>query len=109
MWSENQEELFKDSKIDIHNIISNREDVYEYLVNHSIEHEVAIDIVKQLSKSRTSKSNELWQRYVDIMIEHDCDDVFMDVLSKILYISGRGQAESECIFAIDESNYYVEK
>lgn len=55
------------------------------------------------------KSNELWQRYIDIMIEHDCDDVFMDVLSKILYISGRGQAVSECIFAIDESNYYVEK
>lgn len=108
-WSKNQEELFKDSKIDIHNVISNREDVYEYLVNHSIEHEVAIDIVKQLSKSRTSKSNELWQRYVDIMIEHGCDDVFIDVLSKILYIFGRGQAVSECLFAIDESNYYVEK
>ena len=43
------------------------------------------------------------------MVEHGCDDVFIDVLSKILYIFGRGQAVSECLFAIDESNYYVEK
>ena len=43
------------------------------------------------------------------MIEHGCDDMFIDVLSKILYIFGRGQAVSECLFALDERNYYVEK
>lgn len=59
VWKENQDELFKDGKIDIHSVISNREDVYEYLIQHSIEHDVAIDIVKQMSKARTSSSNEL--------------------------------------------------
>ena len=106
VWKKNQEELFKQGKIDIHNIISNREDIYEYLINHSIEHDIAIDIVKQLSKSSTNKSNELWQRYINIMKEHNCDDMFIDILSKLLYISGRGQAVSECLFALDEANYY---
>lgn len=106
VWKKNQEELFKQGKINIHNIISNREDIYEYLINHSIEHDVAIEIVKQLSKSRINRSNELWQKYLNIMKEHNCDDMFINVLSKMLYIFGRGQAVSECLFALDEVNYY---
>ena len=107
MWKENQDELFKDGKIDIHSVISNREDVYEYLIQHSIEHDVAINIVKQMSKARTSLSNELWQKYVDIMKEHKCDDMIIDILSKVLYIFGRGQAVSECLYVLDEKNYYT--
>ena len=107
VWKENQDELFKNGKIDIHSVISNREDVYEYLINHSIEHDVAIVIVKQMSKVRTSKSNKLWQKYVDIMKEHDCDDMFIDIVSKVLYIFGRGQAISECLYALDKANYYM--
>ena len=106
VWKKNQEELFKQGKINIHNIISNCEDIYEYLINHSIEHDVAIEIVKQLSKSRINRSNELWQKYLNIMKEHNCDDMFINVLSKMLYIFGRGQAISECLFALDEVNYY---
>lgn len=107
VWKDNQDELFKDGKVNIYNIISNREDVYEYLIQHSIEHDIAIDIVKQISKARTSKSNVLWQKYVDIMKKHDCDDMFIDILSKVLYIFGRGQAVSECLYAVDETNYYI--
>lgn len=107
VWKDKQDELFKDGKINIYNIISNREDVYEYLIQHSIEHDIAIEIVKQMSKARTSKSNVLWQKYVDIMKKHDCDDMFIDIQSKVLYIFGRGQAVSECFYAIDETNYYI--
>ena len=107
VWKENQDKLFKDSKIDIHSVISNREDAYEYLVKHSIEHGTAIDIVKQMSKARTSKSNELWQKYVEVMKQHNCDDMFINILSKVLYIFGRGQAVSECIYSLDETNYYM--
>ena len=105
-WTENQEALFKDGKIDIHSVISNREDVYEYLINHSIKHDTAIDIVKQISKARTNKHNELWQKYVETMKKHNCDDMTIDILSKILFIFGRGQAVSECLYAQDEMNYY---
>ena len=107
VWKENQDELFKEGKIDIHSVISNREDVYEYLIQHSIEHDTAIDIVKQMSKARTSSSNELWQKYVGIMKEHNCDEMFIGIISKVLYIFGRGQAVSECLYALDETNYYT--
>ena len=107
VWKENQDELFKEGKIDIHSVISNREDVYEYLIQHSIKYDIAIDIVKQMSKARTSSSNELWQKYVDIMKEHNCDEMFIGIISKVLYIFGRGQAVSECLYALDETNYYT--
>lgn len=55
---------------------------YYFITQHSIENDTAIDIVKQMSKARTSKSNELLQKYVDIMKKHDCDDMFTDILSK---------------------------
>ena len=106
VWKENQDKLFNDGKINIHNLISNREDVYEYLIQHLIEHTVAIDIVKQMSKARTSSSNKLWQKYVVIMKEHNCDETFINVVSKVLYIFGRGQAISECLYALDNMNYY---
>ncbi len=106
VWKKNQEELFKQGKIDIHNIISNREDIYEYLIDHSIAHNIALDIVKQLSKSKT---NKLWQSYINIMKEYNCDDKFIDILTKTLYISGRGQAVSECLFVLDKTNYYLEE
>ena len=35
-----------------------------------------------------------------------CDDMTIDILSKILFIFGRGQAVSECLYAQDEMNYY---
>jgi DNA polymerase III alpha subunit (gram-positive type) len=60
-----------------------------------------------MSKARTSKSNELWQNYVEVMKEHNCDNMFIDILSKVLYIFGRGQAISECLYALDETNYYI--
>ena len=33
--------------------------------------------------------------------------MFIDILSKVLYIFGRGQAVSKCLYAIDETNYYI--
>ncbi len=109
VWLTNQDRLFEQGKINIQNIIATREDVYEYLLEHSIESCIALDIVKFLHHVRNSRSNRLWNKYVTIMKKHNCEESFIEIISKILYISGRGQAVSECLFALDKSNYYDEK
>ena len=108
VWLANQDRLFDQGKINIQNIIATREDVYEYLLEHSIESFIALDIVKYLYHTRNSRSNRLWNKYVTIMKKHNCEESFIEIISKILYISGRGQAVSECLFALDKSNYYEE-
>ena len=36
---------------------------------------------------------------------YNCSEVFIDIVSKILFISGRGQAVSECLFVMNMINY----
>lgn len=107
-WKLNQEELYKANKIAKKNLISNREDIYEYLLNHSIDNETALDIIKILTNGTIKSESKLWKKYIKIMKENKCDDMFIDILSKIIFISGRGQAVAECLYALDENNYYTE-
>ncbi len=109
VWNYNQEDLFNIGKIDINNIIATREDIYEYLLAHTIDVDIALNIIKYLRTSRNQMSNELWKKYMYVMKEHNCDEMIIEILSNIQYISGRGQAISECLFAIDENNYYNEE
>lgn len=108
LWKENQEILYKEGKITIKNLISSREDIYNYLISHNIDNDISVDIIKLICKSRNNESSCLWKRYVDIMKNHNCDDLFIDVISRVLYIHGKGQAISECIYALDSDNYYIE-
>ena len=50
----------------------------------------------------------LWNKYIKLMKEHNCDEMFIDIISKIRFISGRGQAVSECLFVLDKDNYIDE-
>lgn len=109
VWNYNQEVLFNIGKIDINNIIATREDIYEYLLAHTIDVDVILNIIKYLRTARNKMSNELWKKYMDVMKEQNCDEMIIEILSNIQYISGRGQAISECLFAIDENNYYDEE
>ena len=107
VWNYNQEDLFNIGKIDINNIIATREDIYEYLLAHTIEVDTALNIIKYLRTARNQMSNELWKKYMRVMKEHNCDEMIIKILSNIQYISGRGQAISECLCALDEANYYI--
>lgn len=109
VWKENQEELFNKGKIDINNLIATREDIYEYLLEHNIDIDNALNIIKYLRTGRNNISNELWKKYMSIMKEHNCSEMIIEILSKIYYIFGRGQAISECLFALDEKNYFDEE
>lgn len=105
-WKNNQDVLFEDGMINLQNIIASREDIYEYLQKHNIDSQVSIDIIKHIISNRNNENNQLWNNYVKLMKEKNCSDIFIDIISKILFISGRGQAISECLYSLDERNYY---
>lgn len=109
VWKLNQDELFKEGKININNLIATREDIFEYLLAHSVDRDIAIDIINYLLRGYKRVSSYVWQKYEKIMKENKCDDMFIQILSKILFIFGRGQAVSECLFVLDEDNYLYEK
>ena len=105
VWNNNQDLLVKEKKIDINNLIATREDILEYLLNNSIERKKSLEIVDFIRKGYASKNKSKWKEYVDIMKKHNCKDIYIEIFSKILFIYGRGEAVSECLYALDKNNY----
>ncbi len=107
VWNNNQNKLVKEKKINLNNLIATREDILEYLLNHKIERKIALEIVAFISLGKKKKEPNKWDEYVKVMKEHNCDDMFIDIFSKILFIFGRGQAISECLYVLDKDNYCI--
>ena len=108
-WHGNQEFLFKAKKININNLIATREDIFEYLLNHNIARNKALEITNFISLGKAQKDPIIWNQYIELMKEHNCEDIFIDIFSKILFLFGRGQAVSECLYVLDKNNYNMEK
>lgn len=108
VWNYNQDVLVKNGKIKLNNLIATREDIFEYLLAHSIKREKALEIVNFIRKGRQEKEPKKWNEYVKLMKKNNCEDLFIDIFSKIKFIFGRGQAVSECLFVLDKENY-IEK
>ncbi len=109
VWKYNQDILVLEGKITLANLIATREDILEYLLEHSIDKGAALEIVNFIRKGLPKKDTGKWNDYVEIMKNHNCEDMFIDIFSKILFIFGRGQAVSECLFVLDKANYLVKK
>lgn len=108
VWKCNQDLMIKNNMLNLKSIISNREDIYEYLIAHSISSEVALEIIKFLNTMHIAYYHNIWGKYVDIMKQNKCEDRFIDIIEAIDYVSYRGQAISECLFVLDKANYYNE-
>lgn len=109
VWNNNQDKLVKEKKINLNNLIATREDILEYLLNHKIKKDIALDITMFISLGKSQKDPIKWEQYIKIMKENKCEEIFIDIFSKILFIFGRGQAVSECLYALDKNNYCKDK
>lgn len=101
LWKNNQEEL----NLSIESIISNIEDIYDYLMEHSIDKTSILEIINLILTKSITSSVYLWNKYVELMKNHNCDDVFINTLKKVFKISGRGDSISECLFVLDKNSY----
>ena len=105
VWNYNQEELFDKGLINIRNLISCREDIFEYLIDHNIDKNTAIEIIDIIRKGQQQIKYDKWKEYIDLMLSHNCEEMYIDIFSKIKYIFSRGQAISDCLFAQYKANY----
>ena len=104
LWKDNQDELYKQGKLTTNDLITSVDDIFDYLVKHEVDKDIAIDIIRTL-KQHLGNSSYVWNEYVKIMKEHNCDDTFIKILNKLIAVYGRGEAISECLFVLDENNY----
>lgn len=105
-WPFEQYKLFRKGIVNIKNLISNREDIYDYLIERGIEKKLAAKISTFIGteKHYMTKYSKEWDNYRNIMIENNCEEWFVDVCTNLKYLPGRGQAISELLFRLDEKN-----
>lgn len=102
-WTNNQDKLYKEGKIEIKNLISCKEDVYEYLLKHDIDKDEAIDIIWSISplyKDKLAFENE----YIDLLKEHKCSDTFISIITNIYYLAYKGENISKYLLEKEKNN-----
>ena len=99
-WSDNAYELIKNEGKKVDEVISNREDMYNYLLNNDIDKDLAYDIVefvrmgkifkggntRKLDKNINKDYNNKWNEYKKIMQEHNIPDWYIKSAEKIRYM-----------------------
>lgn len=103
-WKNNQDVLFISNKLNINTLITSRDDIYDYLIKRNIDKDLAVDIIKIICR-HNDKTSYIWKEYLKIMRDNGCEEIFINVIIKLLSINGRGEAISECLFILDKNNY----
>ena len=113
VWNNNQDVLFRSGIISLNDIISNREDLFEYLINHNISDDISLEIMTFIRKGRGFSDFDVinnctdmrlkkiwndperlkkWNYYKEIMHKNKCDDWVIDVCSNIIFLPERNMA-----------------
>lgn len=108
-WNYNAETLIEKEHKKIDEVISNREDMYNYLLDNGIEKNTAYEIVEFIRDGKLSKRCDLWKRnrdkyyielkekwdeYKKILQEHNIPEWYIKSAEKIRYISPKSYSIS---------------
>ncbi len=90
-WTDNQELLFKDGAVKFDELLGNREDVYEYLLDRGIEKEMAYTITEHVRKGKV-KSFGWKPEMTDAMDRANIPNWFRKSCELIRYLFPRAHA-----------------
>ncbi len=106
VWNDIQKDLFMNHKITINNLITCKEDVFDYLIKHKIDRDKAIEITNFIGSGKYQGDFlEEWLKYRKIMDKNHCDLWFYKICSEIRWLPSRGRTISDCLYALDKNNY----
>ncbi len=105
-WTYNASTLIEKRYKKVNEVISNRADLYNYLVSNGIESNTAFDITEFIRKGKASRGRSLWQHtrdrykelndkweeYKKILKEHDIPEWYIQDAEKISYLFQKSHA-----------------
>lgn len=121
MWTYNAESLIKNEHKNANEIISNRADMFNYLVKNGIEKHTAFEIVEFVRKGRTSKKRilwrnninrykeltEQWEKYKVLLRKFDIPEWYISNAEKIEYMFPKAHAIGYTINAFKIAWYKI--
>lgn len=95
VWLDNAKDLLKSGTIDLAEVIADREDVYETLLNHGVEKEMAYNIAEFVRKGKVSRKG--WApEMLEAMSAANVPEWFIKSCEKIKYLFPRAHSLMFC-------------
>ena len=112
-WTCNASSLIENEHKRVDEVISNRADMFNYLVNHGIEKSKAFDIVEFVRKGKIARGRNLlprnqneyrkinaeWEEYKILLKKHNIPEWYIESAEKIKYLFSKAYAIGNTINA----------
>lgn len=106
-WLENGEELLDEGIADLENIISNREDIFETLMQYGMESDIAFDIADFVRKGKMRRSTDRGNALRTVMSEYDIPSWYIHSCEKIMYLFPRAHSAEYVIMELGALYYKI--
>ena len=100
VWLNNAQEFIRQKKATLSQVITVRDDIMNYLIDQGIEKGTAFKIMEFVRKGRPSKDPEGWQKFSDLMKEHNVADWYIESCRRIKYMFPKGHAVAYVMMAM---------
>ena len=100
VWLNNAQEYVRNGTAKIGEVISVRDDIMNYLIDHGVEKSVAFAIMEFVRKGQPTKNKEKWKEYATLMKEHKIKDWYIESCEKIKYMFPKGHAVAYVMMAV---------
>ena len=100
VWLNNAQEFIRQKKATLSQVITVRDDIMNYLIDQGIEKGTAFKIMEFVRKGRPSKDPEGWQKFSDLMKEHNVAEWYIESCRKIKYMFPKGHAVAYVMMAM---------
>ena len=100
VWLNNAQEYVRNGIAKIGEVISVRDDIMNYLIDHGVEKSIAFSIMEFVRKGQPTKNREKWKEYANLMKEHKIKDWYIESCEKIKYMFPKGHAVAYVMMAV---------
>ena len=100
VWLNNAQEYVRAGKTTLSEVISVRDDIMNYLIDHGLDKSLAFTIMEFVRKGQPSKNKEKWNEYAKAMKEKNIKEWYIESCEKIKYMFPKGHAVAYVMMAV---------
>lgn len=100
VWLNNAQEFIRQKKATLSQVITVRDDIMNYLIDQGIEKGTAFKIMEFVRKGKPSKDPEEWEKFSNLMKEHNVAEWYIESCRRIKYMFPKGHAVAYVMMAM---------
>ena len=100
VWLNNAQDYVKAGITTLSEVITVRDDIMNYLIDHGLDKSLAFTIMEFVRKGQPSKNKEKWEEYAKAMKEKNIKEWYIESCEKIKYMFPKGHAVAYVMMAV---------